>query len=50
MRIHQTSDLHRQIEKLTNVERFLSSLKGRNSLNTLNGYKTLIACLHELVI
>ena len=46
MRVHQTSDLHRQIEKLPRVERFLSSLK-RNSLSTSNGYKTSIAYFHE---
>lgn len=49
MRVHQTSDLHRQIEKLPNVERFLSSLK-RNSLNTSNGYKTPIAYFHEFLL
>ena len=42
-------DLHRQIEKLPNVERFLSSLK-RNSLNTSNGYKTPIAYFHEFLL
>ena len=46
MRVHQTSDLHRQIEKLPRIERFLSSLK-RNSLSTSNGYKTSIAYFHE---
>ena len=46
MRVHQTSDLHRQIERLPRVERFLSSLK-RNSLSTSNGYKTSIAYFHE---
>jgi hypothetical protein len=49
MRIHQTSDLHRKIEKLPNVERFLSSLK-RNSINTSNGYKTPIAYFNEFLL
>ncbi len=49
MRVHQTSDLHRQIEKLPNVERFLFSLK-RNSLNTSNGYKTSNAYFHEFLL
>lgn len=49
MRVHQTSDLHRRVEKLPKVERFLSSLK-RNSLNTSNGYKTPIAYFHEFLL
>lgn len=49
MRIHQTSNLHRKIEKLPNVERFLSSLK-RNSINTSNGYKTPIAYFNEFLL
>ena len=49
MRIHQASDLHRQIEKLPRVQRFLSSLK-RNSINTSNGYKTPIAYFHEFLL
>jgi hypothetical protein len=49
MRVHQTSDLHRQIEKLPKVERFLFSLK-RNSLSTSNGYKTSIAYFHKFLL
>jgi hypothetical protein len=49
IRVNQTSDLHRQVEKLPNVERFLSSLK-RNSVNTSNGYKTPIAYFHEFLL
>jgi integrase len=49
MRVHQTSNLHRQVEKLPKVERFLSSLK-RNSLNTSNRYKTPIAYFHEFLL
>jgi hypothetical protein len=49
MRVHQTSDLHRQIEKLPKVERFLSSLK-RNSISTSHGYKTPIAYFHEFLL
>lgn len=49
LRVHQTSNLHRQIEKLPRVERFLSSLK-RNSLSTSNGYKTSIAYFHEFLL
>lgn len=49
MRVHQTSDLHRQIEKLPMVERFLSSLK-RNSISTSHGYKTAIAYFHEFLL
>jgi hypothetical protein len=49
IRVNQTSDLHRQVEKLPNVERFLSCLK-RNSVNTSNGYKTPIAYFHEFLL
>ncbi len=49
MRVYQTSDLHRQIEKLPMVERFLSSLK-RNSLSTSNRYKIPIAYFHEFLL
>jgi integrase len=49
MRVHRASDLHRQIEKLPKVERFLSSLK-RNSINTSNGYKTPITYFHEFLL
>jgi integrase len=48
LRVHQTSEIHRQIENLPKVRKFLASLE-RNSVKTSIGYKTSIAYFQDFV-